>query len=113
MRRQVLLFAAMLGAYACGDHDESDPSVAEPCQRAVCSVARVEPEEPVTLSGCTYASPVAYEGEDGSEVVLVAGETVSALSIDGQLLWSVTLPAPEGEMAFAVATPVRVGERLV
>src|SRR5688572_23421091 len=113
MGRRKLLFAAMLAAYACGDNDQSDPSVAEPCERAVCGVTRVEPAEPVTLQGCTYASPAAYEGEDGSEVLLVAGETVSALSIEGNLLWSVTLPAPDGEMAFAVATPVRVGERLV
>jgi hypothetical protein len=103
----------MLAANACGGDDASDAATAEPCARAVCSVARIEPAEPVTLRGCTYGSPIAYEGEDGSEVLAVAGETVSALSIDGELLWTVTLPAPEDEMAFAVATPVRAGERLV
>jgi len=113
MRRRGLLFAAMLAANACSGDDASDASIAEPCERAVCGVTRIEPAEPVSLRGCTYASPVAYEGAEGSEVLLVAGETVSALSIDGELLWSVTLPAPEGEMAFAVATPVRVGARLV
>jgi len=100
---------------ACSSGDELAPDGAAPerCERAVCGVQRVEPAEPVSLLGCTFASPVAYDGAEGSEVLLVASETLSALSLDGELLWSLTLPAPEGEMALAVATPVRIGGRLV
>jgi len=90
-----------------------DAATPEHCERTACGVARVEPAEPASLRGCTFASPVAYDGADGTEVLLVTSETLSALSLDGEPLWSLTLPAPDGEMALAVATPVRIGHRLV
>jgi hypothetical protein len=100
---------------ACSSSDVlvQDAATPEHCERTACGVARVEPAEPVALRGCTFASPVAYDRADGTEVLLVTSETLSALSLDGELLWSLTLPAPDDEMALAVATPVRIGHRLV
>lgn len=68
----------------------------------------------VQLAQCTYASPLAWSGAAGTEVLQVAGEVVVGLSPQtGQELWRVVLPAPEGEVAVTVATPVLVGDLLV
>lgn len=72
-----------------------------------------DPQLPTSLSfeGCVYASPlvvgddlVVYGG-DGRIVRFAAGSQTQR--------WSTLLPTPEGEDPVLVATPVRVGNRLV
>lgn len=108
---QRTLWIAVLIACACGDADGA--AAPKECSGPVCRVEPVAPRGGLSLKGCTYASPIAYEGAEGTEVLIVTSEVLSALSLEGALLWSVTLPAPDGEMAFAVATPALVGDRLV
>jgi hypothetical protein len=108
---QRTLWIAVLIACACGE--TGGPPVTKECAGPVCRVEPVVPPSVLSLDGCTYASPLAYAGAGGTEVLVVASETLSAYSLEGALSWSVTLPAPDGEMAFAVATPVLVGDRLI
>jgi hypothetical protein len=64
-----------------------------------------------TFEGCVLASPLDHAGTiivstgDGRIVALDPG--------DGTVLFDITLPHPEGEIAHVIATPVIVGERLV
>ena len=63
--------------------------------------------------GCHLASPLAYTGAGGVEVVASVSDQVAGLDPDtGLELWSVTLPAPDGEMGFVVGTPLLVEHRL-
>lgn len=68
-----------------------------------------------TLPGCPFASPVWYE--DASGGLLIAADssgTVTALSpASGAPAWQTRMPAPDGEDALVLATPVLVGELLV
>lgn len=69
----------------------------------------------VQTAGCTYASPVVVD-EDGTPRIILADGSGTVTAVDpvtGQSVWSVTLPAPDGEQAFVVATPVAVGNLLV
>src|SRR5262249_6926533 len=62
----------------------------------------------VTLPGCPFASPLV----NGAELVVADTDgTVRRLDrMSGDQLSSVSLPAPAGEQAFIVATPVAVGD---
>ncbi len=63
---------------------------------------------------CQLASPLAYEGAAGTEILNAVGEEVVGVDpATGARIWSVTLPAPDGELAFAVATPLLVSDKLV
>jgi len=69
----------------------------------------------VTLPGCPFASPLVV-GEGGATALLVADSDGLVRALDplsGALAWSRTLPAPAGEQAFVVATPVVVGNDLI
>ena len=107
------MLVALLAACACSEDDGTSEPPPSDCGRPVCAVAPITREPDVSLDGCTYASPIAYETAEGPEVLVLASETLTALSLDGERLWSVVLPAPDGEMAFAVATPVLIGDRLI
>ena len=100
------------GADAAASDGGADaaPSSDGGCTTGVCGVARVGEASARALQGCTYASPLAYE----NEVLVATSETLTSFSTEGEELWHLTLPAPEGEMAFVVATPVIIpGGRLV
>jgi hypothetical protein len=82
------------------------------------AVERVSPGEgtaALTMPGCFFASPLTVlEGAERRIVVASASGAVAALRPDGSdFEWSVTMPAPAGEIAFVVATPVAVDRRLV
>jgi outer membrane protein assembly factor BamB len=65
--------------------------------------------------GCTFASPVAID-DGGVQRVAVADASGTITALDaktGAAAWQVTLPAPSGEQAFVVSTPVVVGGLLV
>jgi hypothetical protein len=63
---------------------------------------------------CHFASPVAYDGADGLEILLSVSDAIVAVDpLTGARKWSVTLPAPDGEMAFVVATPLLLEDSLV
>ena len=74
------------------------------------------PAQPgVQTAGCTYASPVVVD-VGGSPRIVIADGSGAVTAVDpatGESVWSVTLPAPAGEQAFIVATPVVVGSLLV
>jgi len=69
----------------------------------------------VQTPGCTYASPVVVDDGGTLRVVIVdaSGAVTAVDPVTGQSAWSVTLPAPTGEQAFVVATPVVVVGLLV
>ncbi len=65
--------------------------------------------------GCLYASPQAFDDRGARRIVVVdgGGEVVVIDPLTGGRVWSLVLPAPEGEEAMAVATPVIVDRHLV
>lgn len=65
------------------------------------------PELSVPVSGCLLASPVAWDGG----FLTAAADNVRSFTRDGVLRWSRRLPAPDGEKAFVVATPVLQGQQ--
>ena len=66
----------------------------------------------VQFDACMLASPTAATNSE--EVWVAASDSVVGLSAhNGSQLWRVALPAPAGQRAFAVSTPVAVGHRLV
>jgi hypothetical protein len=63
---------------------------------------------------CHLASPQAWEREGETELIIASGNRVRGLSpLNGEELWSVEVPAPEGEVALLVSTPVIVDDILV
>jgi hypothetical protein len=72
-----------------------------------------ERSAPVFLE-CLLASPIAYEPAVGpTQVIQAGGGVVVGLSSETtELLWVVDLPAPTGQRAFVVGTPVIRGDRL-
>ncbi len=64
---------------------------------------------------CHFASPLAYESPArGTEVLLAVGESIVGVDpLTGAAHWTVTLPAPDGEMAMVVGTPYLEGDSLV
>src|SRR5690606_25448575 len=65
-------------------------------------------------AACHLASPLGYEGDAGEHVLLAVGDQIVAVEPEtGARAWGVTLPAPLGEMAFVVGTPLRLEDRLV
>lgn len=63
---------------------------------------------------CHLASPLAHEEAGQPAVLMGVGEEIIATDpLTGARLWGVTLPAPVGEMAFVVGTPLVLGDRLV
>jgi hypothetical protein len=66
------------------------------------------------FADCMYASPLAIESKGEDFVVAAAGDTIAALDPDtGAVRWQVKLESPQGRVAWIIATPVVVGERLV
>ncbi|MFT3921573.1 MAG: hypothetical protein QM778_03465 [Myxococcales bacterium] len=68
-----------------------------------------------TFQGCLLASLLPGGDPAAPRVIASSGDgRVSALDpSSGALLWNVELPETEGEIAYVVATPVTVGDRLV
>jgi hypothetical protein len=69
----------------------------------------------VAYAGCVFASPLAF-GPPTKRRILVAtgsGEVAALHPRTGAPDWQIQLPAPNGERAMAVATPVLVGSRAV
>ncbi|MGH7282569.1 MAG: hypothetical protein ACRELY_13665, partial [Polyangiaceae bacterium] len=67
-----------------------------------------------SFPGCIFGSPQIY-GPPGAERVIVVSNdgTVAAISPDtGNVMWSMKIPLPEGESAYALATPAIVGDTL-
>jgi hypothetical protein len=65
--------------------------------------------------GCIFASPVAIL-DGGVPRIVVADTSGSITAVDpqtGAAAWSLVLPAPAGEQAFVVSTPIVVGGLLV
>ena len=105
----------ILGLMAC--EPEAPPSAIPGEPRAL----TLEPRFPCagaetpTFRGCLYASPLLDDAASEPQLLIVeGGGSVAAISPKtGELLWKLQLPAPEGEVAMAVATPVMVGRLLV
>jgi hypothetical protein len=101
------------GATACGSDEVEVP------ETVVTSVALQrawkggEEGSPV-FADCLYASPLRYDRDGSSEIIVAAADVIAGISPEtGELLWSVDLPEPEGRRAFAAATPVIVDDLLV
>lgn len=63
---------------------------------------------------CQLASPLAWERDGETELIIASGEFVRGLSpLTGEELWSVEVPTPFLEMGLLVSTPVIVGDLLV
>jgi len=68
----------------------------------------------VDFSACLFASPLAYEGADGLEILTLGGDMIRGLHpATGAELWAFQVPAPEGEVGSIVATPALIGDLLV
>ncbi|HTV24225.1 MAG TPA: hypothetical protein VMG12_36285 [Polyangiaceae bacterium] len=73
------------------------------------SLQRIDaPALSAAVPGCHLASPIA--SADG--FIAASGDRVRAFSSQGDRLWESVLPAPPGEKAFVVATPLRLGAEL-
>lgn len=66
------------------------------------------PELATRVTGCHLASPIAHDGG----FIAAAANQVRSFSSTGALRWSRALPAPDGEQALVVATPVALGDEL-
>lgn len=62
------------------------------------------------MTDCIYASPLHFvDGQGAASVLVVGSDQVRGLDPEtGAARWSVTLPAPDGNLPLAVATPVMV-----
>jgi hypothetical protein len=109
------LLLPLLHACSEGAGERSEETDPRPEASTAISVTRLFPtaEHPgVTRPECIYTSPVAWE-DDGATSILVAegSGTVTAYDAEtGSERWSVFLPAPEGEQAFATAAPALLAE---
>jgi hypothetical protein len=68
------------------------------------------------FDGCLMGSPLLHNAATGPEIVVASGDgRVAAIDpADGRTLWSVRLPARNGQMAHVASTPVLIpGGRLV
>jgi hypothetical protein len=102
-------------ADAASDADAATDAHAPPPSLTLTPLFPTTSEPGATLSGCMFASPIAYEGSAGTRILVAdASGTVAALDpIHGNIDWQLALPAPPGEHSFVVPTPVLVGARLV
>jgi hypothetical protein len=116
--RLAIVLVLLVGACSSEPTAEStaDPT-AEPCLGCPIAAERLFPIDQRVVDrhpACHFASPLAHAGDDGLEILLAVGEEIVAVDPEtGAHRWSVTLPAPEGEMAFVTATPLMIGELLV
>lgn len=121
--RRLLALAALAPAAAaalpaCSSSDEPAPIPKEALSDAPLVLAHRFPTEArpgPRFKGCVYASPQAIDDRGARSVVVVdgGGEVTAIDPKTGARAWSLVLPAPEGEQAMAVSTPVVVGRRLV
>lgn len=109
------------GASACSSDDTQAPAPIPPEVRSEVPlrVTRRFPDAEgrgPRFPGCIYASPVAVTEPGGERLLVVPEGGGSVVGIDpksGETRWSVTLPAPDGQVAMPVSTPALVGRRLV
>lgn len=101
------------GATATDADATSDAGLDDRCPR----VRRLFPNEEhpgITFERCLYASPLAYEGDAGLEILVAAADRVVALDPQtGAERWRYEVPAPDGEVGTIVATPALIGRLLV
>ncbi|MBK9001339.1 MAG: hypothetical protein IPM35_36935 [Myxococcales bacterium] len=68
----------------------------------------------ISLDDCLFGSPLAFERDGSTEIVVALGEHVVGVEpLTGQELYRVKLPASGAERAFVISTPVLVGQRLI
>lgn len=102
-----LLVLALAPLWGCSGVADDRPPIVGPLARLFPATTAAAERVP----SCIYASPVG--SESGDLVLLAAGSRASAYEPEsGALRWSVLLPAPDGEQALAVSTPLRIGDRL-
>ena len=100
--------ALILSALGCGDDDGLPPDTMDPDLERAWQTERFD--------GCLLASTLRADVPDGTRVIATSGDgSVHAFDPDtGDRVWSLELPEAEGQMAYAIATPVIVpGNRLV
>jgi len=78
------------------------------------SIGRQFPSEDLEqFVGCARASPVRYDGSNGTEVIVADANAVHGVSPEtGETLWTVIPAAPDGEDPYIVSTPIVLGDRL-
>lgn len=68
----------------------------------------------VSFDDCSFGSPLAFEHDGQTEIVVAIGEHVVGLDpLTGAERYRVQLPANGAERAFVISTPVQAGHRLV
>jgi hypothetical protein len=76
--------------------------------RALALTTLDAPTLSLPVPGCQFASPIAH----GDGFLTAAADQLRSFSSDGSLRWARTLPAPDGERALVVATPIVLGAEL-
>jgi len=110
-----LAIALLHACAATPDVERAAATDPAPAPSSALTMKRLFPtdENPgVEHSECTFASPIAWQEEGATSVLVAEGAgVVSAYHGDtGAERWSVVLPAPAGEQAFATATPALLPE---
>lgn len=110
LNRILGLFVACGLLASCGD-DGADPDIID----ASIELERRSSPSAADFDACMFASPQSWTDAAGTEAFVVAASDKVALidPDDGSLVAEVTLPAPEGERPFVIATPALVGDLLV
>ncbi len=68
----------------------------------------------LTFDDCSFGSPLAFEHDGQTDIVLAVGEHVVGLDpLTGDERFRISLPAAGSERAFVISTPVLVDHRLV
>lgn len=108
------LLSAAHGLLGCAAFPDGDaPGLTPVVQGAELRHAFGETHRPIA-DDCWFSSPLLVETARDEVVVGAVGEHVVGLDPGhGGERWRIRLPAADGERAFVVATPARVGRRLV
>lgn len=129
MKRQAISMVLVFAAAGCSadetstqptsdmgvERDLEAPDVENPTVEV--SATRIFPTDDAPgheFEDCMFASSLHFADGDRDEIIGVAGETVAALDpLSGDALWTVDLPAPDGERPFTMGTPARVDDLLI
>lgn len=84
-------------------------------QLALNRIFPTDQQPSVSFTDSIIASPLLYKGHDQTVIIAaVANGIIAALNAEtGALAWQIQAPAPAGELANLVATPVIIGDKLV
>lgn len=110
------IIATTLALGSCTNTVEPPPPdlVDDDCSDCTYNVRVESLYETETFDSCAFASPVRYDGPDGTAVIVMGGGRI--LSIDptsGDENWHFDVPVGEDQAATLVATPAVVGNLLV